>query len=291
MTGRIAATVPVPVRRDVGIATMVAGNGEVWVNASPNLVHIDPRAATVRRVVGFGSPHRDSGLLGAGAIAVGFSTVWITGGRLIPTLAHRVARLDTATGAFLRPVVIPDGVPNGVAVGRGSAWVSTTTGRIVRIDQATGTVQQVIPVAHSLDTVVYGAGFVWAADALRGAVYRIDPRMGTVAPAVRIPGNLGALVAGEGSLWILDSVAGTVSSLDPGSDHAAAPVRVGDAATAIAAGVGSVWISSLDGKVRKIDRRTREITRIETGVPLVAIAVDGRTRTVWATVARTAPAG
>ncbi len=291
MTGRIAAIIHLPVRLDVGIASMVAGRGEVWVNASPNLVHIDPRAAAVRGVVGFGSPHRDSGLLGAAAIAVGSPTVWITGGLDIPSLAHRVARLDPATSRFLRPVQIPAGVPAGVAVGDGSAWVSTSTGRIVRIDGATGTVQRVIPVADSLDSVVYGAGFVWAADVLGGAVYRIDPHTETVAAPVRVSGTPSGLAAGEGALWILDSLAGTVRSLGPGSDRVGAPIRVGETATAIAVGLGSVWVSALDGTIREIDPRTGDVSQIEVGSPLAAIAVDGPSRTVWVTVARTSAAG
>jgi hypothetical protein len=126
---------------------MAAGEGGVWIGTGPNLIHVDAQSATFRRAIPY---------LGATAgvsLAVGFRTVWLIG-----QVPNGVDRLDPATDTFLRPVAIPTGFPDGVAVGSGSAWVSTNNGKVFRLDAATGRILGTITVATSLDTVVYTPG-------------------------------------------------------------------------------------------------------------------------------------
>ena len=279
-------TVALPVRIRVGIAGVAAGRGHVWVNASPNLVDIAAPAATVRGVVGFGSPHRDAGLLGAAALAVGPNAVWVIGGRTIPSLSHSVARVALSTHRYLRPVRISRGFPMGLASGAGSFWISTSEGEVVRADAMTGHVQQTIPVTRSLDLVAYGGGSVWAADGLHSRLFRIDPGRDGVGQPVQVSGNLEGMVATEGGVWTLDREHGLVSHLDAGGGILDR-ISVGSEASAIVAGRRSVWVSGLDGVIRKIDGRPGQVVeRTVVGAPLTGIAFDDLSGSLWVTVAR-----
>ena len=100
--------------------------------------------------------------------------------------------------------------PPGVAVGEGSAWVtSQPDGTVTRLDPATGRRQgPAIEVGPQPTDIAVGAGAVWVANSgqMNGTVTRIDPETGEAGDPIEVArGQVFALTYGEGGVWVATS--------------------------------------------------------------------------------------
>lgn len=149
-----------------GTPTGVAvGNGAVWVIDTNNdrVWRIDPRRRRVDRRTDFTSR-------GPAAIAAGPDAVWVA------SLDGTVSRIDPQTSKVTETVDL-DGVPCGVAVGKGRVWVSDKAGdRVWTIDpQRNETVGDPIEVEDFPCAIAAGDHDVWVANRGDSSVSRITP--------------------------------------------------------------------------------------------------------------------
>ncbi|MGZ8650929.1 MAG: hypothetical protein ACXWX5_01995 [Actinomycetota bacterium] len=127
-----------------------------------------------------------------------------------------------------------------------------------------------------------GEGAIWIGDLVNSTVTRVDAVSDVVGDPIELGGAVDALAAGEGGVWALDRHAGTVTRIDATTGGVGEPFRVGSDPGDIAVGLGSLWVSSeSDGTVWKVNPSTEEATRFDFGAPVIALAVDEGTGTVW----------
>ena len=252
------------------VSGFAAGEGGLWVTNFANLQHVDPVSGTVRANVSIQSPFLTP--------IVAFRIVWIA-------TDDAVERINPATDELLRPIGLEQlsgiAIPPYIAAGEGAVWVVLDK-VLSQIDPATNEiVHETTPVPGSTGIAV-GEGAVWVIDKLTGSLTAIDPATGEARASADLPGNLDDVVAGGGSVWVLDRAVGTVSVVDPQSLTEDATVRVGDEEQNLVFGAGAVWLA--DGPattLSRIDPVTRELTTYPMAGPVVDVAVDQDTGTLW----------
>jgi streptogramin lyase len=252
------------------VSGFAAGEGGLWVTNFANLQHVDPVSGTVRANVSIQSPFLTP--------IVAFRIVWIA-------TDDAVERVNPATDELLRPIGLEQlsgiAIPPFIAAGEGAVWVVLDK-VLSQIDPATNEiVHETTPVPGSTGIAV-GEGAVWVIDKLTGSLTAIDPATGAARASADLPGNLDDVVAGGGSVWVLDRAVGTVSVVDPQTLTVDATVRVGDEEQNLVFGAGAVWLA--DGPattLSRIDPVTRELTTYPMAGPVVDVAVDQGTGTLW----------
>jgi streptogramin lyase len=252
------------------VSGFAAGEGGLWVTNFANLQHVDPVSGTVRANVSIQSPFLTP--------IVAFRIVWIA-------TDDAVERINPATDELLRPIGLEQlsgiAIPPYIAAGEGAVWVVLDK-VLSQIDPATNEiVHETTPVPGSTGIAV-GEGAVWVIDKLTGSLTAIDPATGEARASADLPGNLDDVVAGGGSVWVLDRAVGTVSVVDPQTLTEDATVRVGDEEQNLVFGAGAVWLA--DGPattLSRIDPVTRELTTYPMAGPVVDVAVDQDTGTLW----------
>ncbi|MGZ5298767.1 MAG: adenylate/guanylate cyclase domain-containing protein [Actinomycetota bacterium] len=288
LDGTVQATVP-NLRLDAnGIRPQIAiGEAGVWIIDAIGLTHIDPLASTVEERV----PVRGYQLGATGHavpdIAVGARLVWMTGVGPTPSgtsIRGHVAleRIDPATNERLSQIRFGAGTATGVAVDEDFAWETVSSGAVEKVDAETGEKLASINVGEFADLVTAGEGAIWIGDLVNSTVTRVDAVSDVVGDPIELGGAVDALAAGEGGVWALDRHAGTVTRIDATTGGVGEPFRVGSDPGDIAVGLGSLWVSSeSDGTVWKVNPSTEEATRFDFGAPVIALAVDEGTGTVW----------
>ena len=252
------------------VSGFAAGEGGLWVTNFANLQHVDPVSGTVRANVSIQSPFLTP--------IVAFRIVWIA-------TDDAVERINPATDELLRPIGLEQlsgiAIPPYIAAGEGAVWVVLDK-VLSQIDPATNEiVHETTPVPGSTGIAV-GEGAVWVIDKLTGSLTAIDPATGEARASADLPGNLDDVVAGGGSVWVLDRAVGTVSVVDPQTLTEDATVRVGDEEQNLVFGAGAVWLA--DGPattLSRIDPVTKELTTYPMAGPVVDVAVDQDTGTLW----------
>jgi len=240
-TGRTVATIPAP-GTNAELSDIAAGAGAVWVTVSPRrgVYRIDPRRDRVTAfirlppvpteiTVAYGrvwvsEPQAGPGNVvridprtnrvtgppiqvgtGAARIVAGFGALWVTNGNLDGS----VSQINPATGTVTRTLNIPD----VVAAGAGSLWVTPIHGGLQRVDPATGKVTASIALRQAA-AVTFWAGSAWVSLEPPGTVVRIDPAsnriIGKAAPAGTSPVYITASPTG---LWVADVTTGDLLHL------------------------------------------------------------------------------
>ena len=239
----------------------------------PSIQRIDETTGTVRASI----PIQLSVVTSA-ALAVGSRTVWFIGG-IEPT---RVSRINPATAEPIDPVSIRSGEATDIVLGGGSLWVGASDGTLTEFDPLTGRRIDEIALDATPDELAYGEGAVWALDQLGNQVIQVDPADGRILARIDVNGNLEDIAAGDGGVWVLDDFAGTVTQIDPQTGTIHDPIGVGPEPSAIAIGLGSAWITDAeDGMIYRVDPRLGSQEPIDVGAPLIAIAVDVATNSLW----------
>jgi streptogramin lyase len=202
---RVTAFIPLP-PTPTGITVAY---GLVWVTepkAGPGvIVRIDPRT---NRVSG---PPIQVGI-GPGAAVAGFGALWVSNG----DLNGSVSQISPATSAVTRTLV---NIPDVVAAGAGSLWVTPIHGGLQRVDPATGKVTAAIGLPNAVGVTLW-AGSVWVSTNPPAALVRVDPAsnriIGKAAPAGTSPVYITASPTG---LWVVNSITGDLLHLALATRH------------------------------------------------------------------------
>jgi hypothetical protein len=264
------------------IPSLAAGEGGVWVENRPHIVHVDPVSGTVRETilvpyVGY--------LFFPQPVVVGFRTVWMVSG-------NDLVRINPATDSLLPPVrLTPPGAsllnPHYVAVGEGAVWVSLDNS-VVKVDPSRNEVIRRIDTGN-VDGIAAGDDGVWVIDGLTGQLTQIDPASGKIVGSIDVPGSPDAITVGGGSVWLLDRDVGTVLEIDAATLTPGDTVRVGSDETDITFGAGAVWLADGTGNsLTRIDPVTHEPRISSIGSEVLSVAVDPDSGDVWALIARPA---
>ena len=264
------------------------GEGAVWVlNADDRTIsRIDPRSHSVR-TFSAGAPILD--------IATGAGKLWVAHGP-----SGTVARVDPQTTVVERTIRLPRGSfgpsveANGVAVSRGSIWVSGGPAHpqesvVWRLDATTNHVEEQRLLQDGGLAIAVGQGSVW----IRGdrGVVQLDEQTGAYEGEVDIPENAYVIednstpvAIGKSGVWATSMADGTVWRIDPGTAKAIGTVPFHGRPVGVAVGDGSVWITDSDaGRVIRYDPvHQRVIRSIHVGGQPSGVAVgDGA---VWVAV-------
>ena len=107
----------------------------------------------------------------------------------------------------------------------------------------------------------------------------MDPATSRVVDRFPTPGD-GALAVGGGSVWQAGITSQTIYRYDPTSKRPLAQIPIGVVAKHLTANTGSLWISSVSGRVTRIDLATNKITgtlQVSGRAPAVAVGLGA----VW----------
>ncbi|MDQ4128506.1 MAG: hypothetical protein M3151_11255, partial [Actinomycetota bacterium] len=187
-------------------------------------------------------------------------------------------RLEPRTGEETATITLQDFATNTteVAVGAGSAWVSSTSGEagvVLRVDPETNRVVDRIPVG-SPTGAAFGQGSVWVTSSGRGTLSRVDPRTGEVAARIEVGRGATdvAVDEGSGAVWVASgsffvgdgSEHNKLTRVDAATDRVVAEIPIAarepeGGAYRVAVGEGAVWAQGVGGGLFKVDPATNEV--------------------------------
>jgi DNA-binding beta-propeller fold protein YncE len=196
---------------------------------------------------------------------------------IVPALAGAVAVVGAVLGLAVlgrddpappqSPGVIATiplgGIPQGVAVGDGSVWVTEFGGRLLRLDPRSRRVIATVQVGTSATQLSASDDAVWAMGAIdeggqRKRLVRVDPATDRIAARIGSFGWAGAiLAAAPEALWLQADrqTPGPLRRLDPTTNRiegAFGPAR----RVAMAVGGGRLWTLTEDGLLEWRDAAT-----------------------------------
>jgi YVTN family beta-propeller protein len=242
-------------RIDVGShpSSVAVAGGAVWVAGSPGnkgaVMRVDPRTNRVQAVISTPRLPR--------ALAADSDRLWV----VTSAPPHRrgtLARIHLARNRLEGKPIRLGRAPAGIALGRGSVWVTDAlTHTLTRIDATTGRKIAAIRVGHNPHGIAYGAGSVWVANADDGTVSRVDAatdELAATVPAGRIPSGI---AYGHGLVWVTNLGDGTLSRIDPATNRPAGPpIYLGGEPLAVATSREAVCVTSnTEGTVTCLDPR------------------------------------
>lgn len=279
-TGKLAQTVSgISVAEGGGrVSGLAAGEGGVWVGSQPNVEHIDPVSGDVRGTILVNSFFVQP--------VVGFRTVWVVSPQ------GELLRINPSTDSLLPSIrLVPAGtaVPGQtrLAVGEGAVWAAVDR-FLIQVDPVRNRVKRRIELGN-IDGVAAGEGGVFVIDGLSGRLTKVDPTTGQIVGAVQIAGSPDALAVGGGAVWVLDSDVGTVQEVDAETLAPGDTVRVGSDETDITFGAGAVWLADGTGNsFTRIDPVTHQPRIFSIGSPVLRVAVDPDSGSVWGLIAQPA---
>ena len=146
----------------------------------------------------------------AAAVASGDGGLWALG------VDGEVALLDIRTGRVRARASVPSSSVGGLAVGAGSAWVTSPfDGTLWRISGRRPAVGA-IDLERGVSDVVVGAGAVWVANPLAGTVAKLDPRTATVERTIDVGGIPRSLAFDGDTVWVAAVAEPTASTTEVG---------------------------------------------------------------------------
>ena len=238
-TDTVVGDIPVG-SRPVAVAV---GEGGVWVaNADDGTVsRIDPKTRKVVKIIGVGGDVED--------LAVGFGSLWVATGNdstlaRIDPRTNAIERTLFSAGSSLIPQPIWS-----VAVGAGAVWV-TRGNRLLRIDPNTNSVTKTIPIEPPQGLAV-GQGSVFVTTSI-DHVLRYEADTGTRTATFSLPTAARAPVVGGGLLWVVVGVqgSGNVWGLNPDTGDPSVTTSGGDYPLDLAVSSSSLWSAGPGGAVR-----------------------------------------
>jgi len=199
-------------------------------------------------------------VIAAAAVAVGLTR----GGGRVSVAPESLAVVDPATNRIVGDVHLHS-IPNSVAVGGGSVWVTSTEDRtLFRVDPKQRTIVKAIALPGAPANVAFGAGAVWLPYLIRatggqdpfagdGAVLRVDPRYGYSQKTVATDEGFSntyddAIAATRKDVWVVDPP-GVVTRIDTPSSAVTGKWHFHNA-NAVAAGDGAACVLTGDGVER-----------------------------------------
>ena len=254
-----------------GRLKMAVGEGALWLLAYPDLFRLDP----ITGAFGFSVPN-------VGDFALGLGAVWESAGS--PGGGGGLQAIDPATGALL----ISSAGRGPLGATPDAIWASVHGG-IDEIDPQTG--RHLNHVALAGGTELFAtATDVWIANSTTDTLTRMNVRSNR-ATSQHLAATPNRIVVGGDYVWALDLSGATLTVIDAASGRTIQVIPVPAHPTDLAYGLGAVWVpDGRNGIITRIDEGTRQVSRIQAGVPIAALAVDGQTRSLWAVVANPPPA-
>lgn len=273
-TGRVVEQIGLP----SGPGAVAIGRESVWVAAPDRglLWRVNPRTAEIERTFALG--------LAASDVAVGAGAVWAAG-----PLSASVARLDPENGSVTRiaipaaddlpvcfgervdshedePVNIPElqgqypfrGTPRvDLVVARQLVWYLCSAGALLRVDPTANTIARVEYPADRPQALAHGFGALWGAHA--DGVARVDDVLGVVRRTVGVVGAPNGVATGAGSVWVSTEQTPTVWRIRL-SPERLDTISLPDRATRIAFGERALWVTTIGGRLLRIDAATNRVT-------------------------------
>jgi peptide/nickel transport system substrate-binding protein len=192
----------------------------------------------------------------------------------IAVVADSVARMD-ATGRVVGSTHV-GALPDGIAFGEGSLWITNTTdGTVARLDASGAQLIQTIDVGSSPSGIASGFGAIWVANGGDRTVSRINPSTNKAVGTVTVGNAPSGIATDDHWVWVTNRLDGTVSRFAPdGGD--VETFNVGQTLLGIAVGAGAVWVTDFDsGVVIRLDQKSgAETDRIHVGHGPSAIAAS-----------------
>lgn len=237
-----------------GVVVVLAATGLIWSISSLSGVGRGRVASSHEgQITRFDVPGRPIRRVAVGGGAAWFIVQEDGGGRLI------LVRIDAHTGEIR--TVKNVGIPQYVAAGFGSVWVSSATAcvpnpppeaadtpcsntALFKLDPNTGeTLAQVPTGGEQIVSMTVGEGAVWIMlqPGGRDNLVRVDPGALRVVATIALSGCCGIdIAAGEGAVWVLNDQG--VMRVDPDTNRVVGFVRIKNA-DSLAAGAGVMWVN------------------------------------------------
>jgi hypothetical protein len=262
-----AGDFPISFRR----VDLAVGEGSVWLLSEPNLYQLDQRTGAFR-----------SSITDIGAVGIGRGVVWVSEFGLSTSVIGFLQALDPATGLTLTRT---SGHIQLLSAEPGAIWAALRHA-VTRIDPHTGKPRgRRFPIGSAADGVATGATY-WVADDTTDTLTKIDVRSG-IETILQLATTPDQIVTSGDDVWTLDGAGGTVTVVDVATDRQLDVIPVSKHPSDIVYGDGAIWVSDWeDGTITRIDVGTRQVSRIDVGVPLAAIAFDLDVDAIWALVGR-----
>jgi len=210
VTGKITATLPIPVADSEG--AIATGAGSVWIltDKQGTLARVDPD--TNKIVAEIYVP------AGSFCVVFGDDAVWVTS-----TQRDVLTRIDPHTNLVTASIAVGK-APRFLAVGLGAVWVlNQGDGKVTRVDAKTNQVVATIEVGVPGEggDIAVGEGSVWVT-AFEFPISRIDPAANKVVQQFTGVGG-DAIRVGLGSVWLTDLKNGKLMRFDPKRIEATQP--------------------------------------------------------------------
>jgi DNA-binding beta-propeller fold protein YncE len=200
-SNKVTAKVDVGVRGLRREASVIAGDGAVWVavNTHDEVFRLDPQTARVTAKIRIGGRYQHN----SGGAAVGEGGVWIR--------HHNwVSRIDPNMNREIAVIPIPpiSAVGISIAAGAGGVWVANFLGPIYRIDPRTNQIVATIPVESRSAGMIMAVGentilaSPWGNRTEGAWLTLIDPKTNTTARNIPFGADWPYSVAvGKDAIW------------------------------------------------------------------------------------------
>jgi hypothetical protein len=246
---------------------MATGEGALWLLSNPDLFQLDPAEGVVQASISNTSD-----------FTVGRGAIWVA------QIGGGLESVDAATG-----VVLSHAAGGGPLSAAADAVWAISSHDVIKIDARTGRAQSHFPVGSNPSAMFATADYVWLTDVTTDHLTRIDVRSGheKTIPLAATPNEI---VVSGGYVWALDLAGGTVTVIEASTGRQIQVISVSAHPTDLAYGLGAIWVpDGRDGTITRIEATTRQVSRIDVGVPMVALTVDESTDSLWAVVATASP--
>jgi YVTN family beta-propeller protein len=167
--------------------------------------------------------------------------------------ANSVGRIGGSGDGILNTLAVGS-IPDAIAFGEGSLWVTdTTAGKVTRISPSDSRVVQEIRVGGSPNAVAVGHGAIWVANGSDGTISRVSPATNEQIGLIPVGNGPSGVAADDRWVWATNRLDGTLARIDPRTGDVA-KFAVGTTPAGVASGAGSIWVSDFDtGSVVRVD--------------------------------------
>jgi|tagenome__1003787_1003787.scaffolds.fasta_scaffold20986712_1 DNA-binding beta-propeller fold protein YncE len=217
------------------------------------------------------------GALAIAAAAAGSTVALAQGGDKTATRDRIVAKIHVT------------GRPNGIAADRDALWVALkaqqNTSTLVRIDVATGAVRKTIAIKGVASSTIRAGSSVWVGangdwfDETNGTYREFDWKTGAVKNIIPFAHPVFGAAYGGKSVWIVvGREPATLVQVDAATSRVVGkPIRLDRSRViGVAFGAGAIWATAFeDGKLIRVDAKTRRVTTAQVGEGPVGVVVAG----------------
>jgi streptogramin lyase len=182
------------------------------------------------------------------------------------------------------------GRPNGIAAGSDALWVALdypqqNTSKLVRLDPATGAVRKTVAIKGIASFTIRAGNSLWVGangdwfDKTNGTFREFDWKTGAVKNIIPFAHPVFGAAYGGGSLWfVVGQAPAMLIEADPRTSRVIGrPIRLDRSRViGLAFGAGAVWATGFeDGKLIRVDAKTRRVTTTRVGEGPVGVVVAG----------------